>query len=126
MTAGQGVPAPSAAPADGPPAYAVGWLRNVRMGPDIAAYLRGIDATLAPHGGRFLIHGGPVTPLEGWWEADLIVIAFPSARDAAAWYASEAYQALLPLRTGSSEGLVAIVEGTEAGHRATDILRGGE
>ena len=38
--------------------YAVAHLRTVTMGPEIAAYLQRIDATLAPFGGRFLIHGG--------------------------------------------------------------------
>lgn len=33
--------------------YAFGHLRNVKMGPDIVAYLETIDATLAPFQGRF-------------------------------------------------------------------------
>jgi hypothetical protein len=36
-------------------AYAVGHLRNIQMGPGIIAYLQGIDATLAPFQGRFII-----------------------------------------------------------------------
>ena len=40
------------------PAYAIGCLTDVRLGPGVVAYLKGIDATLAPFSGRFLIHGG--------------------------------------------------------------------
>ncbi|WBU60184.1 DUF1330 domain-containing protein [Paracoccus albus] len=35
------------------------------MGDWIVAYLRGIEATLAPFSGRFIIHGGEKTMLEG-------------------------------------------------------------
>lgn len=62
--------------------YAIGHLRNIEMGPDIVAYLEAIDATLAPFGGKFVIHGGDSEHLEGAWEGDLIVIGFPD-REAA-------------------------------------------
>jgi uncharacterized protein (DUF1330 family) len=71
--------------------YAIGLLHDVRMGADIVAYLEGIDSTLAPFGGRFLIHGGPREVLEGSSEQDLIVIAFPDRAVARAWYGSPAY-----------------------------------
>ena len=56
------------------PAYAIGCLTNVRLGPGVVAYLRGIDATLAPFAGRFLIPRGPPEVKEGDWSATLIVI----------------------------------------------------
>lgn len=102
--------------------YAVGLLHDVRMGPDIAAYLEGIDATLAPFGGRFVIHGGPVEALEGPCDRDLIVISFPEGTAARAWYASPAYRALLPLRRRNAEGDVFLIDGVDGTHRATDIL----
>ena len=40
------------------PAYAVAHMRQATMGPAIVEYLERIDATLAPFGGRFLVHGG--------------------------------------------------------------------
>ena len=103
-------------------AYAVGHLHDVRMGPAIVEYLETIDATLAPFGGRFLIHGAPPTVLEGDWRGDLIVIAFPDRERALAWYRSPAYRAILDLRRGNAEGAVLIVDGVPDGHRATDIL----
>lgn len=102
--------------------YAVAHLRDVQLGPDIVAYLRAIDATLAPFGGRFLIHGGEKELLEGTWPGDLIVIGFPDRAAARAWYASPAYQAILPLRTRNSTGDIILIDGVGDDHRATDIL----
>jgi uncharacterized protein (DUF1330 family) len=104
------------------PAYAVGHLHNVNMGPAILEYLQRIDATLKPFGGLFIIHGGPVDRLEGHWSGDLIVIQFPDRDAAHAWYASPAYQAIVRLRTENSEGDVFIIDGVTEEHRAADIL----
>jgi uncharacterized protein (DUF1330 family) len=108
------------------PAYAIGHLRDVRMGPDILEYLRRIDETLAPFGGRFAIHGATPEILEGDWTGDLIAIRFPDPASARAWYGSPAYQEIIPLRTGSATGDVILVDGVPEGHRATDILARGE
>jgi uncharacterized protein (DUF1330 family) len=102
--------------------YAIGHLHDVRMGPDIVAYLERIDATLAPFGGRFAIHGGRAEVLEGAWSGDLIAISFPDRAAAQAWYASEAYQAIAGLRTRNARGAVIIIDGVPEDHRATDIL----
>lgn len=104
------------------PAYAVGMLREVRMGDQIAEYLRRIDATLAPHQGRFLIHGGAPTVLEGSWSIDLIVIEFPDFERATQWYHSADYQDIIGLRSGASLSTVALVRGVPGNHRATDLL----
>ncbi|AWM86627.1 DUF1330 domain-containing protein [Microvirga sp. 17 mud 1-3] len=103
-------------------AYAVGHLRNVTMGPAIVEYLERIDATLAPFGGRFLIHGGLPETVEGTWEGHLVVIQFPDLEQVRAWYASPAYQAILRLRTDHSDSVVFFCEGVPEHHRATDVL----
>jgi len=103
-------------------AYGLGRLTNVRLGPGVVEYLRRIDATLAPFGGHFIIHGGEPERLEGDWQGALIVIAFPDMASARAWYASPAYQAILPLRTGNSDGDIILIEGVDADHIATDVL----
>lgn len=102
--------------------YAVAHLRNVQMGADIVRYLHGIDATLEPYRGRFLVHAGGVQVLEGPWSGTLIVIEFPDRATAEAWYTSEAYQAILPLRLRHAEGWAVLVDGVPDGHRATDVL----
>lgn len=103
--------------------YAVAHLRNVHMNADIVSYLEAIDATLAPFGGRFVIHGGEKEALEGVFAGDLIVIAFPDRRAARDWYGSPAYRAILPKRLCSAEGETFLIDGVDEGHRATDILR---
>lgn len=105
-------------------AFAVGNLTRVDMGPAIVGYLKGIDATLAPFGGKFRVHGDPVELLEGEFRGDLIMIEFPDMENARQWYASPAYQAILPLRTGHSSGAIFLVAGVPDDHLATDILAG--
>jgi uncharacterized protein (DUF1330 family) len=82
-------------------AFAVGHLTRVKMGPAIVEYLKGIDATLAPFGGKFRVQGDPIELLEGEFCGDLIVIEFPNMETARQWYASPAYQAIMPLRTAT-------------------------
>ncbi len=101
---------------------AIARLRDVRMGPAIVSYLEAIDATLAPYGGHFLVHGGPYDRLEGDWSGDVIVIAFPDRMTARAWYDSPAYRAILPLRTENSVADVILIDTVSPGHRATYIL----
>ncbi|ALA17457.1 MULTISPECIES: DUF1330 domain-containing protein [Chelatococcus] len=103
--------------------FAVAHLRSVTMGPAIVEYLERIDATLAPFGGRFVLHGEPVEPLEGVLEGDLVIIAFPDRESARAWYRSPAYQAILPLRTENADSVAFLVDTVGDEHRATDILR---
>ena len=105
------------------PAYGIALLRDINMGPAIVEYLERIDATLAPYGGRFIVHGAPPTVKEGDSPADAVVILeFPDRARAEEWYASEPYQEILALRTDNSSGPVFIVDGVKKGHRATDVL----
>jgi uncharacterized protein (DUF1330 family) len=104
--------------------YAVGILRDVRMGPPIREYLEQIDATLAPFGGHFVVHGGEMEMLEGENPGTLIVIEFPDHERARQWYSSPAYRKILPLRTENSVGTVFLAEGVDRTHRATDVLGG--
>lgn len=103
-------------------AYAIAHLRDVEPCAAIVEYLEKIDATLAPYGGRFVIHGGRVERLEGAFEGDLIVIGFDDRERALQWYRSDAYQAILSLRTRHAAGEVFLVDGVPFGHRATDVL----
>ena len=104
------------------PAYAIANVQSITMGPAIAEYLKRIDATLAPYGGRFLVHGDPANVREGDFVGDLIVIEFPDRSHAASWYESAAYRTIAWLRTENSEGWVILIDGVPSDHRATDIL----
>lgn len=104
------------------PAFAIGHLTTVSMGPEIVEYLERIDATLAPFEGRFRVHGAQPECVEGQWAGDLIVIEFPDMERARAWYRSDAYGAILPLRSRNSTGNIILIEGVPGDHKATDIL----
>ena len=103
-------------------AYAIAYLEDVDFGDAIIEYIEKIDSTLAPYGGRFIVHGGKLTPAEGEWAGDLVIVEFPDAGAAADWYASPAYQEILPLRTEHSRSIAALVEGVPEGYRAVDKI----
>ncbi|CAM3161126.1 DUF1330 domain-containing protein [Nocardioides dubius] len=103
-------------------AYAIAYLRDVDVNEQIVEYIERIDATLAPYGGHFLVHGGELTPAEGTWDGDVIIIEFPDQEAVHDWYGSAAYQAILPLRTQNSNGIAALVMGVPDGYRAVDKL----
>ena len=55
-------------------------------------------ATLVPFGGEFIAKG-PIEVLHGEAaHSTKVVIQFPDRDSAAGWYASDAYQALIPIR----------------------------
>ena len=102
--------------------YAIAHLRNVDFNEEIRSYLNTIDATLAPFGGKFLVHGDSPDIQEGQFSGDVVVIAFPDRACAEGWYSSEAYARILPLRVNNSEGWVILVAGVDESHKATDII----
>jgi uncharacterized protein (DUF1330 family) len=104
------------------PGYAVAYLRDVDVNDRIVRYLERIDATLDEYGGRFLVHGGTLHPLEGEWPGALVIVEFPSVQAAHDWYGSPGYREILPLRTESSHSIAAVVDGVPPGYRATDGL----
>ena len=55
-------------------AYAVGLLHDIDPNDEILDYLRRIQATLDPYGGRFLVHGATPEVLEGPFDGVLVQI----------------------------------------------------
>ena len=93
------------------PAYVIVEVRVTNPEP-YAAYRDLAGASVARHGGRFLVRGGAVTPLEGDWQPQrFVVIEFPSVDAARAFYYSDDYQDALKVRLANSEGKAFIVEG---------------
>ena len=109
-----------------PQAYAIAHLRTPQINDDVLEYIERIQSTMDPHGGRFIVHGATVEVIEGHWPGTIVIIEFPSVDEARAWYASPAYQAILPLRTGNIDGDTLIVQGVspdyDAAHTAA-LLR---
>ena len=108
--------------ADTAKTYAVAYLRNVEMGAEIIGYIERIDETLTPFGGRFLVHGGNLTALEGVWDGDIVILEFPDGAAAQAWYDSPGYRDILPLRVEHSDSIACLVEGVPESYRAADKL----
>ena len=75
-------------------------------------YRRLVTPTLEAYGGRFIVRGGAVDVLEGDWRPGrLVIIEFPSADQARAWYNSPEYSEARLIRQATSEGTLLIVEG---------------
>ncbi|MFD9409472.1 DUF1330 domain-containing protein [Streptomyces sp. NPDC059989] len=99
-------------------AYAIAHLRPETMNEEIFEYIERIQSTMDPFEGRFLVHGKEVEVLEGPFPGTVVVIGFPDIERARAWYASPAYQAILPLRTDHIAGEAVLVEGVPADYDA--------
>jgi uncharacterized protein (DUF1330 family) len=67
-------------------------------------------ASVARHGGRYVVRGGTTETLEGEWAGRIVVLEFDSLDAARAWYHSDDYQACLPIRLRTSRGRMIAVE----------------
>lgn len=75
-------------------------------------YKRLAPPTIASHGGRYVVRGGPVDVLEGdWTPKRLVVLEFDSADRARAWWNSEEYREPKAMRQRSAETRMVLVEG---------------
>jgi uncharacterized protein (DUF1330 family) len=99
-------------------AYAIAHLHNPAPHDDVLTYIDRIQETMDPYGGRFLVHGSEVEIVEGDWPGALVVLSFPDKQSIRDWYASPAYQKILPLRTDHISGDVVIAEGVPPGYDA--------
>ena len=78
-------------------------------------YRSQVSSTLAPFGAKFLVRGGAFTTVEGDLPIDLIIVLeFPSRDAAEAWYQSDAYQAVLPLRLAAARSQLVIVDAVDS------------
>lgn len=76
----------------------------------IRPYSAAVEGTFAPFGGRYVVRGGKTASLEGEPPKQIVMIAFPSMERAQAWYESDAYRAIRPIRHKSAKSRVFIVE----------------
>lgn len=84
-------------------AYVVGHI-TVRNPQLWAEYRSQVPATLAPWGAELVFRGRQLAVLAGdGAHTDIVVIRFPSAAALDGWFASAAYQALIPLRQQAAD-----------------------
>lgn len=75
-------------------------------------YRRLAGATLTAFGGRFLVRGGDSETIEGDWSPRrLVVIEFPSAERARAWWASPDYSVARAIRQRTATTRMVVAEG---------------
>ena len=99
------------------PAYVVVTVRSVSPGDAardaLLEYRRRNTDAVAAHGGRFLVRGGAIEPLEteGEQPVRVVVIEFPETAAARGWYESEQYAPLRELRRSVSVTDILIADG---------------
>jgi len=75
-------------------------------------YRKGVPATIAQYGGRYVARGGAAEGLEGGYAPRRVVILeFPSIERAKAWWDSPEYRPLRAIRQRASRGDLLLVEG---------------
>ncbi len=77
------------------------------------SYAGQFQGTLLPYGGRLVCFGGAILPLEGIEEttARAAIVVFPTVQAGHDWFASPAYQKIVPIRQKSAHTRAFYVEG---------------
>ena len=79
-----------------------------------ARYRELSGASVAQHGGHFVVRGGTMSVFEGTWDPRrLVVIEFPTMVAARAWYDSDDYAEARVVRAGAGEWRMVAVEGVD-------------
>jgi uncharacterized protein (DUF1330 family) len=69
-------------------------------------------ASVAAHGGRYLVRGGAVETLEGEWSPKrLVILEFPSMDQARAWRGSQDYAEAIAVRRDAARVQMILAEG---------------
>ena len=75
-------------------------------------YQEAVPATIEKHGGKYMVRGGEVEPMEGDWKPKrMVVLEFPNMTTLKKWYNSDDYQNIIKDRTDNSIGNMVFVEG---------------
>ena len=78
-------------------------------------YRQAVPATIAAHGGRYLVRGGRAETLEGaGTPGRLVIVEFESAARARQWVESPEYREVTRLRENAAEVRMLLVEGVPA------------
>jgi uncharacterized protein (DUF1330 family) len=80
------------------------------------AYRTKVPDIISDHGGRILVRGGQVRPLDGSVpRRRFVIVEFDSPEAVRTFYDSDAYQAIFPFRlnAGTSNGFACLLTGAE-------------
>lgn len=93
------------------PAYVIADI-DVQDAEKFEEYKKLAPPSSVPYGARYLVRGGKVEGLEGsWMPRRFVVIEFPSAEQARAWWNSSAYGAAKAIRQTCALSNFILVEG---------------
>ncbi|MEV4220557.1 MULTISPECIES: DUF1330 domain-containing protein [unclassified Nonomuraea] len=98
-------------------AYVIAHLQDAAPHPEIAEYMERLPGTFEPYGGRYLVHATQHEVLDGRWPGAVVMLAFPDAARARAWWDSPEYREIAPMRSRHIEGDIIVVEGVPDGYR---------
>ena len=75
-------------------------------------YRRKAPPSIAAYGGRYIVRGGASEPLEGDWQPPrLVILEFPDAARARAWWASPEYAEAKAIRQSCARSEMLLIEG---------------
>ena len=78
------------------------------------AYRRAVPDIISAHRGRILVRGGDPQPLDGVIpQRRRVTVEFDSPEAVKAFYYSDEYQAVRPIRLNASNGFVCLLTGME-------------
>jgi len=96
------------------PAYVIAQV-DIRNPEAYERYRDIVPDTIAKHGGRYLARGGACETLEGsWMPRRLVILEFPDADRARAWWNSPDYAEAKALRQANADTELLLVEGLPA------------
>jgi uncharacterized protein (DUF1330 family) len=80
---------------------------------ELVAHYRALaQASIAKYGGRYIVRGGAIEPVEGDWRPrNIIVVEFPSMERAREWYHSADYAQALAVRQRALKRNLIFIEG---------------
>jgi uncharacterized protein (DUF1330 family) len=78
----------------------------------IDAYRSLAEASIAQYGGRYIVRGGTIDPVEGdWTPKHIVVVEFPTMARAREWYRSPEYAEALKVRQTALKRRLIFVDG---------------
>jgi uncharacterized protein (DUF1330 family) len=81
----------------------------------VAQYRTLAQSSIASYGGRYIVRGGAVEPIEGDWRPqNIIIVEFPTMERAREWYRSAAYAEALAVRHRALRRNLIFVDGVTA------------
>jgi len=78
----------------------------------VAEYRTLAAASIAKHGGRYIVRGGAIETVEGGWAPkNIVIVEFPTMERARVWYGSAEYAPALALSRTALKRKLIFVEG---------------